>query len=81
MKSITSPPAFPAFRGQYTKSSHFPLRTELESQFLLQSLQLQRIFNMEDLTKYNSQWVEFHIRDHIKDGEILVQNTVIEGYL
>ncbi|CAI7622592.1 unnamed protein product [Penicillium glandicola] len=30
------------------------------------------------MDKYNSQWVEFHIRDHIKDGEILVQNTVIE---
>ena len=32
------------------------------------------------MDKYNSQWVEFHIRDHLKDGEVLVQNTVIEGY-
>ncbi len=36
--------------------------------------------NMEDLNNYNSQWVSFHIRDHLKDGEITVQNTVIEGY-
>lgn len=36
--------------------------------------------NMEDLDNYNSQWVSFHIRDHLKDGEITVQNTVIEGY-
>lgn len=36
---------------------------------------------MDNMDKYNSQWVSFHIRDHIKDGEILVQNTVIEGYL
>ncbi|KAJ5184530.1 Aegerolysin [Penicillium cf. griseofulvum] len=34
---------------------------------------------MENMDKYNSRWVSFHIRDHIKDGEILVQNTVIEG--
>ncbi|CAI7570252.1 hypothetical protein PCG10_010662 [Penicillium crustosum] len=34
---------------------------------------------MDNMDKYNSQWVSFHIRDHIKDGEILVQNTVIEG--
>jgi hypothetical protein len=34
----------------------------------------------EELNKYNSQWVSFHIRDHLKDGEITVQNTVIEGY-
>jgi hypothetical protein len=34
----------------------------------------------EDLTNYNSQWVSFHIRDHLKDGEIKVQHTVIEGY-
>lgn len=33
----------------------------------------------EELTKYNSQWVSFHIRDHLKDGQVLVQNTVIEG--
>lgn len=36
--------------------------------------------NMEDLDNYHSQWVSFHIRDHLKDGEITVQNTVIEGY-
>ncbi|KAJ6152423.1 hypothetical protein N7497_006742 [Penicillium chrysogenum] len=30
---------------------------------------------MDNMDKYNSQWVSFHIRDHIKDGEILVQNT------
>lgn len=34
----------------------------------------------EELNNYNSQWVSFHIRDHLKDGEITVQNTVIEGY-
>ncbi|KGO70486.1 Aegerolysin [Penicillium italicum] len=34
---------------------------------------------MDNMDKYNSKWVSFHIRDHIKDGEILVQNTVIEG--
>ncbi|KAJ5389515.1 Terrelysin [Penicillium cataractarum] len=33
----------------------------------------------EELNNYNSQWVSFHIRDHLKDGEITVQNTVIEG--
>lgn len=26
------------------------------------------------------QWVSFHIRDHLESGDILVQNTVIEGY-
>ncbi|BAE65937.1 aegerolysin type hemolysin [Aspergillus flavus] len=31
-----------------------------------------------DLNKYNSKWVEFHIRDHLKDGEISVRHTVIE---
>lgn len=35
---------------------------------------------MEEMNNYNSQWVSFHIRDHLKDGEITVQNTVIEGY-
>ncbi|KAJ5087946.1 hypothetical protein N7456_011562 [Penicillium angulare] len=30
------------------------------------------------MDKYNSQWVSFHIRDHLKD-EVTVQNTVIEG--
>lgn len=35
---------------------------------------------MEELNNYNSKWVSFHIRDHLKDGEITVQNTVIEGY-
>lgn len=34
---------------------------------------------MEELNKYNSQWVSFHIRDHLKDGQLMVQNTVIEG--
>ncbi|KAJ5223436.1 Aegerolysin [Penicillium chermesinum] len=33
----------------------------------------------ELLDKYNSQWVSFHIRDHLKDGQVLIQNTVIEG--
>ncbi|OJJ42219.1 hypothetical protein ASPZODRAFT_137411 [Penicilliopsis zonata CBS 506.65] len=31
------------------------------------------------MDKYNSQWVSIHIRDHLKDGEVLVQHTVIEG--
>ncbi|KAJ5175315.1 Terrelysin [Penicillium canariense] len=31
------------------------------------------------MDNYNSQWVSLHIRDHLKDGEITVQNTVIEG--
>ncbi|KAJ5621605.1 hypothetical protein N7528_006388 [Penicillium herquei] len=31
------------------------------------------------MDKHNSQWVSFHIRDHLKDGEVTVQNTVIEG--
>ncbi|KAJ5668894.1 hypothetical protein N7462_009964 [Penicillium macrosclerotiorum] len=31
------------------------------------------------MDKYNSQWVSFHIRDHLENGEVLVQNTVIEG--
>ncbi|KAJ5379328.1 hypothetical protein N7509_012447 [Penicillium cosmopolitanum] len=30
------------------------------------------------MDKHNSQWVSFHIRDHLKDGEVTVQNTVIE---
>ncbi|KAJ5960799.1 uncharacterized protein N7479_007949 [Penicillium vulpinum] len=34
---------------------------------------------MDTIDKYNTKWVQFHIRDHIKDGQILVQNTVIEG--
>lgn len=33
------------------------------------------------MDKYNSQWVSFHIRDRLKDGEVTVQNTVIEGYV
>ncbi|KAJ5578745.1 uncharacterized protein N7459_007709 [Penicillium hispanicum] len=28
---------------------------------------------------YGTQWVSFHIRDHLNDGEVTVQNTVIEG--
>lgn len=31
------------------------------------------------MDKHNSQWVAFHIRDHLDDGEVTVQNTVIEG--
>ncbi|KAJ5093760.1 hypothetical protein N7456_009621 [Penicillium angulare] len=31
------------------------------------------------MDKYNSNWVSFHIRDHLKDGEVLIQHTVIEG--
>lgn len=34
-----------------------------------------------DMNKYNSKWVEFHIRDHLKDGEISVRHTVIEEYV
>ncbi|KAE8146045.1 aegerolysin type hemolysin [Aspergillus avenaceus] len=32
-----------------------------------------------DLNNYNSQWVNFHIRDHLQNGEISVRHTVIEG--
>ncbi|KAB8071389.1 aegerolysin type hemolysin [Aspergillus leporis] len=32
-----------------------------------------------NLDRYNSQWVAFHIRDHMGDGEITVRHTVIEG--
>ncbi|KAJ5908364.1 hypothetical protein N7495_001046 [Penicillium taxi] len=32
-----------------------------------------------DMDNYNSQWVSFHIRDHLGEGKILVQNTIIEG--
>ncbi|OJK01860.1 hypothetical protein ASPACDRAFT_1886326 [Aspergillus aculeatus ATCC 16872] len=31
------------------------------------------------MDKYNSQWVQFHIRDHLDKGEISVRHTVIEG--
>ncbi|KAJ6104282.1 hypothetical protein N7523_010602 [Penicillium sp. IBT 18751x] len=33
---------------------------------------------MNDFNNYNSQWVSFHIRDHLKD-EVSVHHTVIEG--
>ncbi|RAL10695.1 aegerolysin family protein [Aspergillus homomorphus CBS 101889] len=31
------------------------------------------------MDKYNSQWVQFHIRDHLDKGEISVRHCVIEG--
>ncbi|KAE8356317.1 aegerolysin type hemolysin [Aspergillus coremiiformis] len=31
------------------------------------------------MDRYNSQWVWFHIRDHLQDGEVTVRHTVIEG--
>ncbi|KAJ5302325.1 hypothetical protein PENANT_c008G01749 [Penicillium antarcticum] len=31
------------------------------------------------MNNYNSQWVSFHIRGHLDKGDVLVQNTVIEG--
>ncbi|KAJ5171972.1 aegerolysin type hemolysin [Penicillium capsulatum] len=34
---------------------------------------------MDTLDNYNSQWVSFHIRDHLEKGEISVRHTVIEG--
>jgi hypothetical protein len=36
---------------------------------------------MNNFNNYNSQWVSFHIRDHLEDGEISVHHTVIEGYI
>jgi hypothetical protein len=35
---------------------------------------------MNDFNNYNSQWVSFHIRDHLED-EVSVHHTVIEGYI
>ncbi|CAG8187432.1 unnamed protein product [Penicillium olsonii] len=35
--------------------------------------------NDSDMNNYNSQWVSFHIRGHLEKGDVLVQNTVIEG--
>lgn len=40
----------------------------------------EKIDPVEALTKYNSQWVEFHIRDHLENGEISIRHTVIEGH-
>ncbi|KAH8431042.1 aegerolysin family protein [Aspergillus melleus] len=40
---------------------------------------IQKMASIEELNKYNSQWVEFHIRDHLANGEINVRHTVIEG--
>ncbi|KAJ5325237.1 hypothetical protein N7541_011955 [Penicillium brevicompactum] len=34
---------------------------------------------MNDFNNHNSQWVSFHIRGHLDKGDVLVQNTVIEG--
>ncbi|KAJ5652338.1 hypothetical protein N7507_009764 [Penicillium longicatenatum] len=31
-------------------------------------------------TRYNTQWVEFHIRDRLEDGQVTVHHTVIEEY-
>lgn len=29
----------------------------------------------------DDQWVSFHIRDHLDNGEISVRHTIIEGYV
>lgn len=34
---------------------------------------------LSNMNNYNSQWVSFHIRGHLDKGDVLVQNTVIEG--
>ncbi|KAJ5639666.1 uncharacterized protein N7484_007528 [Penicillium longicatenatum] len=31
-------------------------------------------------TRYNTQWVEFHIRDRLENGQVTVHHTVIEEY-
>lgn len=86
VRVITPQPydGFPRILGQYLTQSwpqnQLPSTFRLSHLHTIHTLIINTMSTTDMDTQYNTQWVSFHIRDRLEDGQVTVHHTVIEEY-